>query len=411
LKVLLNNINIELVSLEQKYKQQFVDMLSEWSEYNQSHPEANTTPYAIFKNDYRDFDFYLKNLNDDGKQKGLVPSVTFFALDKDRNIFVGAVNIRLYLNPHLLKYGGHIGDGVRPSERKKGFATEIIRLALIKCREYKIKKVLMTCNEDNIGSRKSILNNGGVFESVEVEDGINVERYWLDTNLKICQSCSMPIFSSEDLAVNSDGNKNQDYCKYCLKDNHFIHEVSLEKYIEMNVEFASQAGMTKDEMRKHCQTVFPLLKRWRKEELRLATKDEISLLTKISKEAFNSDYLLGGEPNDGPPSYDDEKWHLDLFLENKLYSFLVNGNVIGGAVIFSNLSEVYIGRIFIKPELFGYGLGESLMLMIEKAFPDASKFKLDTPVFNIRTNSLYKKLRYKEVSRIDDQIAYEKNRQ
>ena len=61
--------------------------------------------------------------------------------------------------------GGHIGDGIRPSERRKGYATAMIGLALEECRKLGINKVLMTCDKTNIGSAKSIMNNGGVLES------------------------------------------------------------------------------------------------------------------------------------------------------------------------------------------------------------------------------------------------------
>ncbi len=84
-----------------------------------------------------------------------------FCLDKDRNIFVGAVNIRHVLNDALLRGSGHIGDGIRPSERRKGYATAMIALALEECKKLGIKKVLMTCDKNNIGSAKSIINNGG----------------------------------------------------------------------------------------------------------------------------------------------------------------------------------------------------------------------------------------------------------
>ena len=101
-------------------------------------------------------------------------------LDKDRNIFVGAVNIRHYLNDSLLKMGGHIGDGVRPSERRKGYATEMIRLALEECKKLGIDRVLMVCYKDNIASRKSIINNGGILENeIQAEDGKIDQRYWI----------------------------------------------------------------------------------------------------------------------------------------------------------------------------------------------------------------------------------------
>ncbi|MCR5332980.1 MAG: GNAT family N-acetyltransferase [Bacilli bacterium] len=167
---------IELVKLSNAYQKQLEDMLKEWINHN----DENHSPWAIFKNDYHDFDYYLENLELKEAKNGKVPDSTFFALDIERNIFVGAINIRHYLNERLLLNGGHIGDGVRPSERRKGYATEIIRLGLIECKKLGITKVLMVCDKDNIGSRKSILNNGGVLENEIEVDGEIEQRYWID---------------------------------------------------------------------------------------------------------------------------------------------------------------------------------------------------------------------------------------
>lgn len=73
----------------------------------------------------------------------------------------------------------------------------------------------------------------------------------------------MPIEKEEQYGTNKDGSKNQDYCIYCYKNGDFVDDVSMEKYIEMNVEFASQAGFTKEQMKAHCEKVFPTLKRWK----------------------------------------------------------------------------------------------------------------------------------------------------
>jgi len=176
-------MNIELVKLSKEYKPQLEEMLEEWITYNNEHKDANRSPYAIFKNDYHDFDYYLENLELKEATETLVPDSTYFALDKDRNIFVGAVNIRHYLNEGLKKGGGHIGDGVRPSERRKGVATKMIGLALEKCKELNIDRVLMFCLKDNIGSAKSIINNGGIYDGEYIEEDGNIfNRYWI--NLK-----------------------------------------------------------------------------------------------------------------------------------------------------------------------------------------------------------------------------------
>lgn len=166
---------LKLVKLEKKYRSQLTDMMEEWEKTGEK-----IVPYAIRKTDYHNFDVYLNSLEVKDDKEGLVPDSTFFCLDTDRNIFVGAVNIRHYLNEALLLNGGHIGDGVRPSERRKGYATQMIKLALEECRKLGIDKVLMVCDKDNIGSARSIQKNGGILENEVVVDGVIKQRYWID---------------------------------------------------------------------------------------------------------------------------------------------------------------------------------------------------------------------------------------
>lgn len=166
-------MKLKLVKLEPKYRRHLTEMMEEWHSAGES-----IVPYAIRRLDYRDFDQYLENLEVKDASGGLVPDSTFFCLDEERDIFVGAVNIRHYLNEKLLLNGGHIGDGVRPSERRKGIATEMIGLALQECRKLGIDRVLMVCDRDNVGSAKSIRNNGGVLENEVLVDGVWEQRYW-----------------------------------------------------------------------------------------------------------------------------------------------------------------------------------------------------------------------------------------
>lgn len=168
-------MKLKLVKLSQEYKRHLFDMMDEWLAL-----EQDFSPYVIRRIDYHDFDYYLENLEQKEETGGRVPDSTFFCLDTDRDIFVGAVNIRHYLNEQLLFDGGHIGDGIRPSERRKGFASAMIALALEECRRLGIGRVLMVCDKDNIGSAKSITNNGGVLENEIVSDGVVQQRYWID---------------------------------------------------------------------------------------------------------------------------------------------------------------------------------------------------------------------------------------
>ena len=173
-------MNLKLIKLTKKYEKQLGEMIDEWRR-DQEENRTNHSPYAIFKNDYHDFDHYLEDLEHKTETDGRVPDSVFFLLDADRDRLLGAVNIRHYLNEALLRDGGHIGDGIRPSERRKGYATEMIRLALIECRRLGIKRVLMVCDKDNIGSAKSIVRNGGVLENeITDEDGTVEQRYWIE---------------------------------------------------------------------------------------------------------------------------------------------------------------------------------------------------------------------------------------
>lgn len=137
-------------------------------------------PYAIRKTDYRDFSAWLDSLEmHEPCPEGLVPDSTYFCLDVERNKLVGAVNIRHRLNERLLLDGGHIGDGVRPSERGKGIGTRMVGLALEKCRDLGLDRVLMVCDKENVASARTILRNGGVLENEVVVDGVVEQRYWI----------------------------------------------------------------------------------------------------------------------------------------------------------------------------------------------------------------------------------------
>ncbi len=155
-------------------------MMEEWKA-DQIANNTDRSPYAIFKNDCKDFDNYLENLEIKDDSTGWVPDSVFFLLDTEKDRLLGAVNIRHYLNERLLREGGHIGDGIRPSERKKGYGTELIRLALIECKKLGIDRVLMVCSKSNTGSAKTITKNGGVLENeIKDDDGNILQRYWVE---------------------------------------------------------------------------------------------------------------------------------------------------------------------------------------------------------------------------------------
>ena len=134
--------------------------------------------------DNTDFDAFLSKLADCANgvcvPNGFVAHSTFWLVRDDTEV-VGVSNIRHALTPALLREGGSIGYGIRPTARRQGLGTAILRLSLLRAAALDLTRVLVTCAKQNVASAGAILRNGGVLESEEylADRGEIVQRYWI----------------------------------------------------------------------------------------------------------------------------------------------------------------------------------------------------------------------------------------
>jgi len=148
------------------------------------HGEAIINGSSLF-DQIDSFDEWLlhveKNSKEETMQRDWVVSSVFFGVRKRDNKIIGIIDCRHRLNDFLSEYGGHIGYAVRPSERRKGYATEMLRLALAHYRRLQVDKVMLGCYKDNLPSIRTIEKNGGVLEKeILYPDGKPMLVYWID---------------------------------------------------------------------------------------------------------------------------------------------------------------------------------------------------------------------------------------
>lgn len=154
------------------------DMIEEIKNY-----DNNFEGLSNFKN-IDDFDEFLLKI-ETNKHQELLPEDfssqnTYCLFDNGR--LIGGINFRHNLKGDLIKHGGNIGYLIRPSERRKGYGIKMLELALIKAKEFGLNKVLISCEIHNIGSRKVIENNGGIYENDYYDEKHNktFKRYWIN---------------------------------------------------------------------------------------------------------------------------------------------------------------------------------------------------------------------------------------
>ena len=215
---------LKLVIPTNEYKEQVMNYRKVFLDNNESFAGCAGLEECNTYEEWIDFDNRLSKKYGES----YVPSNVYLGIRASDNILVGIIDIRYKLSDFLYNYGGNIGYSVLPQERRKGYAKEMLKLALRRCKELKLDRILITCDKENIASSKTIIANGGVLEN-EVEDipklgkSEIIQRYWISLKKRFAtDSNNMDIIEDGSLQIKSF--ENQD----------FVGDIALVSFKKMN---------------------------------------------------------------------------------------------------------------------------------------------------------------------------------
>ncbi|MHB1150746.1 MAG: GNAT family N-acetyltransferase [Eubacteriales bacterium] len=163
----------------EKYKQKATEFIQEF--YDFSSQINGTGGLDRYLKEYSYSEWLTKVLSDidiANIPEGRVPAYTYFYVREDDEI-VGMINIRLALNDFLRKEGGHIGYCIRPTERRKGYGTKMLRESLGFCKTIGLNEIIISCDKNNLASAGVIIKCGGLLDAEFYSETFNevIQRY------------------------------------------------------------------------------------------------------------------------------------------------------------------------------------------------------------------------------------------
>ena len=178
---------LEEPSLERK--DEIIEYLDEFVKYNSNINETGSLDKIYDGYTFEEALERCLNMKNELYAKSInrVPGKTFLLIRKDDNKIVGTINIRWNLSEKMLKFGGHIGYGIRPTERRKGYNKIQLYLVLLEAQKLNLDKVMLDCSVDNLGSDKTIKALGGILERCELDESDNTMTnvYWINVDESI----------------------------------------------------------------------------------------------------------------------------------------------------------------------------------------------------------------------------------
>ena len=175
---------LEMPSLERK--EQIIDYVNEFALYN-----SETNGMGSLRKILEGYTFEQalemclnRQKEEYAKKIGKCQSKTYLLVRENDDRIIGAINVRWNLPENMKQFGGNIGYGIRPTERRKGYNKINLYLGLIEAQKLGLDRVMLDCDVNNLGSVKTMQALGGKLERTEVDpsDGILTSVYWFDVN-------------------------------------------------------------------------------------------------------------------------------------------------------------------------------------------------------------------------------------
>lgn len=175
----------KLVRPTTEYKEQALKYMKEQYEYKSSINGVGGLDRYL--NNYEE---WLEKLEQDRTRpvsEEKVPAETLFLVRENDNKIIGTINIRLALNEKLRRLYGHIGYSIRPTERRKGYNKINLYLGLLECKKHGLKKVMLACDKENLGSSRTLQHFDAELERefYNNEDACYEQVYWIDVDSAI----------------------------------------------------------------------------------------------------------------------------------------------------------------------------------------------------------------------------------
>lgn len=167
-------------------KNEIIDYINEFVLYNSNINGTGSLDKILEGHTFEQSLDRCLNMEDEeyAKKLGNCPGKTFLLIRENDNKIIGTINIRWNLTEEMKQFGGNIGYGIRPTERRRGYNKVNLYLGLIESQKLGLDKVMLDCDVNNLGSAKTIQALGGVLERTEVDpyDGVLTSVYWINVD-------------------------------------------------------------------------------------------------------------------------------------------------------------------------------------------------------------------------------------